>query len=120
MSTSLINFDVVYKNPELRETAKLVQAWIEAHSYLPFFPIDQMASDLAGRCSFIQLMRVLVRLVESGELKHEYRVRFSYGEYSEEAFDSPDEIESCIFDSAFRPVAVSRENIVATYRHVNR
>ncbi len=118
MNISSINFDAAYSNAELKVAADALKKWLENHPELSFFTIDQVYRALASSVQFEQLNRVLLRLVAAGELKVHYRVKLHGGEYSEDAFDSPDAVPACVFNSSFEPVEVSDlDKVTAAYAH---
>jgi hypothetical protein len=63
----------------------------------------------------MELLALLVNLVGANKLRVAYRVKISKGEYSEEEFDSPSEFDEVVYDSSFKPVAVTPYNIVPVY-----
>ncbi len=115
MNTSSINFDPAYSNADLKEAANVLRKWLESHESLPYFTFDQLCADLSSRVSLDKLNRVLLRLVAAGELQVKYRVKLNEGEYSDEEFDSPDQIPPLVFDSAFEPYQVSEGDKVTSY-----
>jgi hypothetical protein len=117
MNTSSINFEAAYSNAELRVAADALRHWLENHPELTFFTFDQVCRELANSAPFELFNRVLLRLVAAGELQVHYRVKLGGGEYSEEAFESLDDVPPCVFDSSFEPVEVSDEDKVTAYAH---
>ncbi len=118
MSTSSINFESAYKNADLKLAVDVLKRWLENHPELTYFTFDQISRELSSDAPADHFNRVLLRLVAAGELAVKYRVKFNEGEYSEEAFDSLEEIPQCVFDSAFEPVDVYDENKVPSYAPV--
>lgn len=119
MNTSSINFDVAYKRADLRVAVDALKEWLAKNPGLTFFTFDQLCRDLsATQVSPMALNRVLIRLVAAGELRVKYRVKINEGEYSEEEFDSPEDVPACVFDSAFAPVEVYDEDKVPSYAPV--
>lgn len=115
MNISSINFDAASSNAELREATNALREWLEKHGALPYFTFDQIRRELPSILPAEHFNRVLLRLVAAGQLQVKYRVKIKEGEYSEEEFDSLDEIPACVFDSAFEPVAVSDRDKVPAY-----
>lgn len=117
MNTSSINFEAAYSSTELKVAADEIRSWLENHPELAFFTFDHVCRELAHSVPFEHINRVLLRLVAAGELQVHYRVRLGGGEYSEEAFESLDDVPPCVFDSSFEPVEVSDEDKVTAYAH---
>jgi hypothetical protein len=115
MSTSSINFESAYSNAELKEATDVFRQWLNEHESLHYFTFDQLCSDLSKRIPADHLNRVLLRLVAAGQLQIKYRVKLDEGEYSEEEFDSPEEVPPLVFDSAFEPFMVSDDDKVPSY-----
>lgn len=115
MNTSSINFESAYSNAELKEATDVFRKWLESHESLPFFTFDQLCADLSHQVSVDQVNRVLLRLVAAGQLHVKYRVKMSEGEYSEEEFDSLEDVPGLVFDSAFEPFEVSESDKVPSY-----
>jgi hypothetical protein len=115
MNTSSINFEAALSSPELVGASKMLQAWVEQHPNLEFFTFEQVSQDLCSKMSVDHLNRVLLRLTAASQLQVKYKVRFRRNEYSEESFETFDEIPACVFDSAFEAVEVTEQNKVAIY-----
>jgi len=115
MSTSSVNFEAAYRDTELRGAVDALREWLGKHPELPYFTFDQIRRDLANHVPAERFNRVLLRLVAAGELKVKYRVKINEHEYSEDEFDSLDEIPACVFDSAFEPIEVSDYDKVPAY-----
>jgi hypothetical protein len=115
MNISSINFDAASSQAELRAAVDVLRSWLVEHKDLPYFTFDQICRELTNRVPAEHFSRVLLRLVAAGELQVKYRVKINEGEYSEEEFDSLDEIPACVFDSSFEPVVVSDNDKVPAY-----
>lgn len=118
MSTSSVNFEAAYREAELTDAVNALQEWLGRHPQLPYFTFEQICRELANHVPAEQFNRVLLRLVAAGELEVKYRVKINEHEYSEDEYDSPDEIPPCVFDSAFEPVTVMDDDKVPAYAPV--
>jgi hypothetical protein len=118
MITSSINFETASSSADLKDATDVLQQWLESHESLSYFTFDQLRVDLSEKVSLEKLNRVLLRLTSAGELRVAYRVKFREGEYSEEEFDTIDDIPACVFDSAFTPRMVSEKDRIPVYRPV--
>jgi len=115
MNISSIKFDAASSQAELKAAVDALQSWLAAHPNLPYFTFDQICRELTHHVPAEHFNRVLLRLVAAGQLEVKYRVKINEGEYSEEEFDSLEEIPDCIFDSSFEPVDVSDSDKVPAY-----
>jgi hypothetical protein len=115
MSTSSINFEAVYSSAELAQAADALREWLEERPHLRFFTFDQLYSDIGKRVRPELINRVLLRLVEDGQLEVKFRAKISEREYSEEEVESLDETPRCVLDSAFEPHRVDFRDWVPAY-----
>ena len=115
MNTSSINFDAVSKNDELKNAAEVLKNWLRESPEIDYFTFDQICRDLTSELPAENFNRLLLRLVAEGDLIVKYRVKVAEGEYSEDEYDSLEEIPGCVFDSAFEPIDVEEEAKVPAY-----
>ena len=115
MNTSSINFESASKSVELGSAAAILEHWLQQSPNLTYFTFDQISRELANQIPAEQFNKLLLRLVAEGELVVKYLVKVGEGEYSEEQFDSLEEIPECVFDSAFEPVEVDDDAKIPAY-----